>query len=118
MPPETGDLPERTWPPGLRVGLGLDIGPAMLFVSHEQTDVWGVSVDAAYQQAQSNVHERLRMMSQPALLREHIAGTRTIAFQSGEGWASSLLLMPNELVEVLGERSLGEPERDAARFGQ
>lgn len=105
MPPETGDLVERMWPPGLRVGLGLDVGPAMLFVGREQTDMWGVSVDTAYQQAQSNVYERLGAMSRLALLREHIAGTRTIAFQSGEGWASSLLLMPHELGEVLGERA-------------
>lgn len=105
MPPETGDLLERMWPPGLRVGLGLDVGPAMLFVGREQTDMWGVSVDTAYQQAQSNVYERLGAMSRLALLREHIAGTRTIAFQSGEGWASSLLLMPHELGEVLGERA-------------
>ena len=32
-------------------------------------------------------------------------GIPTIAFQSREGWASALLLMPDALCRVLGERS-------------
>ena len=105
MPPDTGSLPERTWAPGLRVGLGLDVGPAMLFVTQDQIDGWGVSEDEVFNQAESNIRERLGARRQFALLREQIDGIPTIAFQSREGWASTLLLMPDALCRVLGERS-------------
>ena len=105
MPPDTGTLPKRTWVPGLRVSLGLDVGPAMLFVSQEQIDGWGISEDEAFEQAESNVRDLLRTRRQFALVREHIAEVPTVAFQSREGWASTLLLMPDELCRVMGERS-------------
>jgi hypothetical protein len=38
LPPGTDDLPAREYPPGIRVTLGLDIGPAMLFVNQAQVD--------------------------------------------------------------------------------
>ena len=38
-------------------------------------------------------------------IHERIADVPTLPFQSREGWASSLLLLPDELVRVLGERN-------------
>jgi hypothetical protein len=105
LPPDCEDLPTREFPPGIAAVLGLDIGPAMLFVSHEQLAGWGVTADRAFDQALANVRARVAARKQFALLHEHIAGVPTIAFQSREGWASSLLLLPDELVRVLGDRN-------------
>jgi hypothetical protein len=104
MPPGVEDLPTREFPPGISAGLGLDIGPAMLFIGHEQLKGWGVTADRAFDQALSNVRARVAARKQFALATERIADVPTIAFQSREGWASSLLLLPDELTRVLGER--------------
>jgi hypothetical protein len=114
LPPGTDDLPTRLYAPGIRASLGLDIGPAMLFVDDRRLAAWGVSADTAFQRALTNVRERVRRRKQFALIHERILDTPTIAFQSREGWASSLLLLPKELVRVLGHRDgiLMAPMRD------
>jgi hypothetical protein len=104
LPPGTDGLPSQELPPGIRVTLGLDIGPAMLFVSQEQLDRWGVTLEQALRRAVSNVRVRVRLRRQWAILHERIAGVPTLAFQSREGWAASLLLAPGELTRVLGRR--------------
>ena len=75
----------------------------MLFVGAEQIAGWGVSADQAFEQALDNVRTRVASRRQFALMHEHIGGVPTIAFQSREGWASSLILLPDELKRVLGD---------------
>jgi hypothetical protein len=104
LPVDVGHLPTREYPPGIAAVLGLDVGPAMLFVVQEQLDTWGVSSDEAFEQALDNVRTRVAARKQFALICERIADVPTLAFQSREGWASSLLLLPDELTRVLGER--------------
>ncbi|CAN5570631.1 hypothetical protein BH23CHL8_BH23CHL8_01580 [soil metagenome] len=105
MPPGTGSLPVRRYPAGIDAGLGLDIGPAMLFVGFEQLRTWEVAEDAAFDRAEANVDERVRARRHWTLISEPIGSVPTIAFQSREGWASSLVLMPEVLCRILGERS-------------
>ena len=105
LPVDAGDLPTRDFWPGISALLGLDVGPAMLFVVQEQLDGWGVSTDEAFDQALDNVRERVGTRRQFALVCERIADVPTLAFQSREGWASSLLLLPDQLTRVLGERN-------------
>jgi hypothetical protein len=105
LPPGVGDLPTRDYPPGIRAVLGLDIGPAMLFVGDEQLAGWGMTADRGFEQALANVQARVRARRQFALIHERIVGVPTVAFQSREGWASSLLLLPEELTRVFGERN-------------
>jgi hypothetical protein len=114
LPVDAEDLPAHEFPPGIRAILGLDIGPAMLFVGHEQLDGWGVSADQAFEQALANVAARVAARKQFALIYERIADVPTVAFQSREGWASSLLLLPEALIRVLGDRNglLLAPMRD------
>lgn len=114
LPPGTDDLPARDFAPGIRATLGLDLGPAMLFVCAEQLSNWGVTADQAFRRALSNVRVRVRLRRQFALLHERIGGVPTVAFQSREGWASSLLLLPEELARVFGQASglLLAPMRD------
>ncbi len=105
LPPGTDDLPTREFAPGIRAVLGLDIGPAMLFVADEQLTGWGVSAERAFDQALANVRARVAAHNQFALIHERIADVPTVAFQSREGWASTLLLLPDELTRVLGDRN-------------
>jgi hypothetical protein len=105
LPIDVDELPTREFSPGIRAVLGLDIGPAMLFVAHEQLKGWGVSAEQAFDKALANVRARVAARKQFALIHERIADVPTIAFQSREGWASSLLLLPDELVRVIGDRN-------------
>ena len=105
LPVDIEELPQREYSPGIRSVLGLDIGPAMLFVAHEQLAGWGVSAEEAFDRALENVRTRVARRKQFALIHERIADLPTLAFQSREGWASCLLLLPDELARVLGERN-------------
>ena len=105
LPIDPAELPVRDFPPGIRAVLGLDIGPAMLFVSHQQLAGWDVPAERAFEQALDNVRARVAARRQFALVHERIADVPTLAFQSREGWASSLLLLPDELVRVVGDRN-------------
>ncbi len=105
LPVDPDELPMQVYPPGLETVLGLDIGPAMLFVPPEQLAKWEVSPDEAFERALDNVRERVGSRRQFALVHERIADVPTLAFQSREGWASQLLLLPDELVRVLGHRN-------------
>ncbi len=105
LPVPRDDLPRHVYPPGIETVLGLDIGPAMLFVPHEQLAKWEVSADEAFDRALDNVREQVAGRKQFALIHERIADVPTLAFQSRDGWASQLLLLPDELVRVIGDRN-------------
>ena len=105
LPVPNDDLPRHVYPPGIETVLGLDIGPAMLFVPHEQLARWEVTADEAFERALDNVREKVAGRKQFALIHERIADVPTLAFQSRDGWASQLLLLPNELVRVIGDRN-------------
>lgn len=105
LPVPTEDLARHVYPPGIETVLGLDIGPALLFVPHEQLARWEVSADEAFDQALDNVREQVAARKRFALVHERIADVPTLAFQSRDGWASQLLLLPTELVRVIGDRN-------------
>lgn len=104
LPPGTDGLPSRAFPPGIVATLGLDIGPAMVFVGSDQLASWDISPERAFEQALANVQARVAARRKIVRLHDRIAGVPTVAFQSREGWASCLLLLPDELTRVLGER--------------
>ena len=105
LPVPQDDLPRHVYPPGIETVLGLDIGPAMLFVPQQQLDHWEVTAEEAFDRALDNVREQVAGRKQFALIHERIADVPTLAFQSRDGWASQLLLLPDELVRVLGDRN-------------
>jgi hypothetical protein len=105
LPPGVDDLPTRHYGPGISVGLGLDVGPAMLFIGDAQLRGWGIDAETAFAQAEANLRGLTGGRKAFALLREPIGGVETLAFQSRDGWAASLLLIPDELCRVLGQRT-------------
>jgi hypothetical protein len=102
IPEHTGSLPTLDITPGIPASLGLDIGPAMLFISTDRLVDWDVSAHQAFEQALTNIRDRVAARSHFALIQEDIADTPTLAFQSREGWASGLLAIPELLCRVLG----------------
>jgi hypothetical protein len=64
-----------------------------------------VDPDAAFVQAEANLRTLVGARRTFALVREPIGGVETLAYQSLDGWAASLLLLPEELCRVLGERT-------------
>jgi hypothetical protein len=100
--------------PGFRITYGVDIGPAFWFVSEKQLPGWGVSVDELAERALANVRDRATARAQFGLIHEVVADVPTLAFQSREGWASALLLLPDQLARVFGDepRLILAPMRD------
>jgi hypothetical protein len=81
------------------------VGPAILFVGEAQLRGWGIEAEDAFAQAEANLRSLTSARRTFAILREPIGGVETLAFQSRDGWAASLVLVPDELCRVLGQRS-------------
>jgi hypothetical protein len=92
----------RRFSPGLDVTFGLDIGPAFLYVGRWALERWGVTEDELIAQALDNVRRHSERRQNLGLIQEMVGGEPLSAFQSREGWASSLLLAPGELERVFG----------------
>jgi hypothetical protein len=103
LPMETDPPLRRSYPPGLEIGFGIDIGPAMLHIGASQLERWSVSEAEVAATAIGNVRERSTSRRQFGLIQERIQGAPVTVFQSREGWASALLLVPDELCRVMGD---------------
>jgi hypothetical protein len=114
LPMETDPPLRQSYPPGIEVGFGIDIGPAMLHVGASQIERWSVSEADVATTAITNVRQRSTSRRQFGLIQERIQGVPVSVFQSREGWASALILLPDELCRIMGERPslLLAPMRD------
>jgi hypothetical protein len=101
-------------PPGIEVGLCVDIGHAFLHVSGKMLDDWGVTAEAALQLAMDNVRQRASARKIDPIAFTEVAGVPTAWFQSGASFGSALLLLPDEIVRRFGPASqlLIAPMRD------
>lgn len=113
LPPMDQPL-TRVVAPGLRISYGVDIGPAFWYVAEKQLADWRVTADELAERALENVRARALSRPQFGLIHEMVADIPTLAFQSREGWASALLLLPDELARVFGDepRLILAPMRD------
>ena len=101
--PGGAELPlRRTFPPGLAVSFGLDLGPAILFIGSWAMDRWGITLDELADQAMANLQRTVGRADEPQLVRDTIGGLPMTAFQSRDGWASALLLAPDLLTWIFG----------------
>jgi hypothetical protein len=113
LPPMDPPL-SRVVAPGLRISYGVDVGPAFWYVSEKQLPDWGVSADELAARAVANVRAQAMARSQFGLIHELVADVPTLAYQSREGWASVLVLLPDQLARVFGDepRLILAPMRD------
>ena len=100
--------------PGLKVALGVDIGPAFLYVGPHVLETWPVSAEEAFERAMANL--RASVASERFVEMEYgtVADVPIWWYQSRGGLASGLLLLQDELVKRYGDepRLLVAPMRN------
>ncbi|HEY5489300.1 MAG TPA: hypothetical protein VIK00_05610 [Candidatus Limnocylindrales bacterium] len=103
MPPGAEAPVTFTVPPGLTVALGVDIGPAFLYVGPGVLSGWPVAADEAFDRALANL--RATVEAERFLEMEYgtVADIPIWWYQSHGGLASGLLLLPNELARRYGD---------------
>lgn len=113
-PGDTSELVRVTLPPGLVVGFGLDLGPAVAFVGKGQLEPWGIGPADLVATALDNVRARASALSSRDLVSGAIGEVPVEVLQSGASIAAALLLAPDELVRLLGPtpKLLAAPMRD------
>lgn len=102
MPGDADPPIVRQWPGGLTSTFGIDVGPALVFISEGLLARWSIDADVLAAQAITNLHERLPRALADGVLHDATGGLPLTAFQSGDGWASTLLLAPDLLPAVFG----------------
>jgi hypothetical protein len=114
MPLMSGEPFRVTLPPGIPTGFGIDIGPAFLVVGETLLDGWPVGRADVVARALANLRDRLRPVRPRDLLGVDIDGVPARVLQTGLGCASTLVLVPDELRRIFGERPqcLIAPMRD------
>jgi hypothetical protein len=114
MPTPELDLVRAMLPPGILVSFGIDIGPAITFVSTELLRRWRVDPASLAAAALENLRELGRSCGPADVLHDHIADVPVSVVQTGQGIAASLLLVPESVERLLGrdERLLLAPMRD------
>jgi hypothetical protein len=99
-------------PPGVSVSIAYDNGPALIRVTDRIAGLWPVSEEAIVERAMANLRDRAAAATDgPRPIRvvaEWIHDIPIRALVSGDGWASTLLLMPDLLERLFG--------RDACLF--
>ena len=83
--------------PGLDVALGVDIGPAFMYVGRGMLESWGVTVDEAFDRSMDNLRSSLAAEKYVEMEYESIDGVPFWWYQSTGGLASGLLLLEEEL---------------------
>jgi hypothetical protein len=104
----------RVVPPGVSIGFAADVGPSFAHVHRGMLEDWGLDLDVLGEVAFDNLRRCIRGRTGGNTVREPVGDVPTIAFQSGDGWASTLLLVPDLIDEVLGpgDRLFVAPMRD------
>jgi hypothetical protein len=99
-PAEAAPLHIRV-PPGVWTGFGIDLGPAFSHVSQTLLDGWGIDHATLLGTALTNLTDVVRR-EQPIVDTVPIEGIDVMAIQ-GQGWGSSLILVPELLRPILGD---------------
>ena len=87
-------------PPGIWTGFGIDLGPAFSHVSQTLLDGWGVDHATLLGIALTNLTDLVRREG-PIVDTVPVEGVQVTAIQ-GQGWGSSLILLPELLRPILG----------------
>ena len=100
--------------PGLTVALGVDIGPAFMYVSGRLLETWPVSADEALEQAMTNLRRNVAAERYFEMEYAPVGDVPVWWYQSQGGLASGLLLLEDELAARYGNepRLLAAPMRN------
>jgi hypothetical protein len=89
-------------PPGVTIGFGVDLGLAFARVAATHVDAWPVELAGVTARALRNLRRRARRARDYDLVREPVDGVPTVAFQSRDGWASTVVLVPEAVERLFG----------------
>jgi hypothetical protein len=99
FPPEMAPIHIRV-PPGIWTGFGIDLGPAFSHVSQALLEGWGIDHATLLGTALANLTDLVRD-ERPIVDTVPVDGVEVMAIQ-GQGWGSSLILVPELLRPILG----------------
>lgn len=102
FPFETGTPVRVVLPPGVLTGFGVDIGPAVLHIGEDILGTWPVDRDALAERALTNLRSLTRRVRPRDVIDERLDDQPVRILQSGEGWASTLVLLADELTRIFG----------------
>ncbi|MEO5884680.1 MAG: hypothetical protein ABIQ58_04095 [Candidatus Limnocylindrales bacterium] len=88
-------------PPGIPTGFGIDVGPAFSHVHQQLIERWGVDHATLLGTAIENLRGRI-VDDPPQVQRFRHEGVDVVGI-SGQGWGSSLLLLPEAIRPILGD---------------
>lgn len=89
--------------PGILVSFGIDFGPAFATVTRDLAERWGVVDGEVVARALANVRALAAELPPQAVKRVDLdEGVVVRILQSGAGWASSLLIVPDLLLRFFG----------------
>ncbi len=88
-------------PPGVWTGFGIDFGPAFSHVTAQLVERWGV--DQATLLGASLDNLRRLVVDEPPIVQRFSHHDVKLVGISGQGWGSSLLLLPEILRQHLGD---------------
>lgn len=101
--------------PGLLIGFGIDLGPAFAGITRDMVERWGIDDGEVVGAAIDNVRA-LAAELPPAIVKDvPLPGADTVrVLQTGGGWASTLLVVPELLPRFIGPgpHHIGAPCRD------
>ena len=99
------DPPAQTvLPPGVTVGFAVDAGPAFMRISTTHLAHWPVDLGGLAERALGNLARRAGSAGEGDLLRDAIADVPVVVFQSRDGWASTTVLLPDQVDRLFGPR--------------
>jgi hypothetical protein len=89
-------------PPGVSVGFGIDAGPAFMRVSTTHLAAWNIDLHTLGTRALANLSERMGRVEVGDLRLGQIDGIPVDLFESGDGWASTTVLLPDAMARLFG----------------
>ena len=88
---------------GVNVALGIDIGPAFVYVGAEMLEAWPVTSNQAFEMALANLRHAAQAERAYELEYGSVGDVPMWWYQSRHGLASGLLLLQDELVRRFGD---------------
>jgi hypothetical protein len=89
-------------PPGVEVALGVDIGPAFMYVGRGMLESWSVGFEHAFERAMDNLRNEVAAERYLEMEYETLEDVPFWWYQSNGGLASGLLLLETELAQRYG----------------
>ena len=96
------ELVRTMLPPGILVGFGIDVGPALMYVGPPLLERWAIDVPTLVETALGNVRRLARGCDAGDVVRDQITDIPVSILQTHLGIASSLVLVPEHLERFFG----------------